>query len=150
MDKTIKFIWYENFFVKIPHSRCLRAAIYKRRERGDSESKHLEEQLKSFKKGSKTHTIFPFFIGLILSNFISIITIIDSGNSSVYAPSCWTRGSLRLSIPVPFSKANSSRASTFKTFNGKLSWKSRWPLYNESKKKINKQKEKGKKVQVHC
>ena len=138
MDKTVKLVWYEIFFVKIPHSRCLRVAIYKRRERGDAESKHLEEQLKSFKKGSKTHTIFSFFIGLILSNFkfvVSIITIIDSGNSSVYAPSCWTSGSLwRLSIPVPFSEANSSRASTFKTFNGKLSRKSRWFLYNESKK----------------
>ena len=131
------------FFVQRPQSRCVRVAIYKRRERYNAENKHLEEQLKSLKKGSKAHTIVPSFIRLILVNFkfaLSIISIIASGNSSVYTPSSWTNSSLwSLSIPVPFSEANSSRASTFKTFNVKLSWKSRWFLYNESKKKkINK------------
>ena len=126
----------ENFSIKRPQSRCVRVVIYNRKERDNVESKHLEERLKSLKKGSKAHTIVPSFIRLILGNLaVSIITIIDSGISSVYMPSCWTRGSpWNLSIPVPFSDANSSRASKLKTFNGKLSWKSRWFLYNESKK----------------
>ena len=109
-------------------------------------AKSKEEQLKSKKKGSIAHPLFPFFMGLILVSFnlvISIITIIDSGSNSVYTPSCWTSGSLwNLSIPVPFPEANSSRAPTFKTFNGKLSWKSRWFLYKERKeKKHTKRKE---------
>ena len=137
----------ENFSVKRPQSRCVRVVIYKHKERDNVESKHLEERLKSLKKGSKAHTTVPSFIRLILGNFaVSIITIIDSGISSVYMPSCWTSGlPWNLSIPVPFSDANSSRASKLKTFDGKLSWKSRWFLYNESKKinkRISKQKEK--------
>ena len=35
------------FFVKRPQPRCVREAIYKRRERSDAGSKHPEEQLKS-------------------------------------------------------------------------------------------------------
>ena len=109
-----------------------------------------EEKLKSLKKRSITHPLVPFFIRLIFinSNFvIRIITIIDSGNSSMYTPSCWTSGFLwSLSIPVPLPEANSSQAPTFKTFNGQLSWKkSRGFLYKE----INTQKEESEKVQVH-
>ena len=79
----------ENFSVKRPQSRCVRVVIYKRKERDNVESKHLEERLKSLKKGSKAHTTVPSFIRLILGNFVvSIITIIDSGISSVYMPSC--------------------------------------------------------------
>ena len=54
------------FFVKRPQPRCVREAIYKRRERSDAGGKHPEEQLKSSNKGSKAHTIVPFFIKLIL------------------------------------------------------------------------------------
>ena len=117
-----------------------------------AQAKSKEEQLKSKKKEVSHILYFPFFMRLILVSFnlvISIITIIDSGSSSVYTPSCWTSGSLwNLSIPVPFPEANSSRAPTFKTFNGKLSWKSRWFLYKE-RKEINTHKEKREKVQVY-
>ena len=118
-------------------------------------AENKEEQLKSLKKKkkSKAHTLVPFFIRLILGNFkfvVSIITIIDSGDRAVYTPSCWTNGSLwSLSIPFPFLEANSSRASTSKGFNAKLSCKSRLFLCNESKNLKQKQKQKSEKVQVH-
>ena len=97
-------------------------------------AENKEEQLKNRKKEVQcmAHPLVPFWIRLILknSNFVvSIITIIDSGDRAVYTPSCWTSGSVpSLSIPVPFLEANSGRASIFKVFNAKLSWKSRWLL----------------------
>ena len=50
----------ENFSVKRRQSKCVRVVIYKCKERDNVESKHLEERLKSLKKGSKAHTS-PFF-----------------------------------------------------------------------------------------
>ena len=122
--------------VKVRHSRHISAG-----KRGSCRKQR--GTVKKLKKRKYSTSVSPSFERLTLgnSNFVvGIITIIDSGNSSVYTSSCWTSDSLwSLSFPVPFPEADSSRAPTFRTFNGKLSWKSRWFLYNESEK-INKQR----------